>query len=135
MYTRLLHRLVARAFIPNPENKRTVNHKDGNKENNYDWNLEWATYKENTEHAIKTKLWNPKYENHVKGENHGKCKCKEPQVHEICKLLKKGYGIAAISKSLDISKKIIEGIKYGITWTHISSLYGIATSKKEIKLK
>lgn len=52
----LLHRLLAIAFIPNPDNLPIINHKDGNKLNiNLD-NLEWSTYKDNNEHAIETGL-------------------------------------------------------------------------------
>ena len=51
-----VHRLVALTFIPNPENKPTVNHKDGNKRNNTIDNLEWATVEEQNHHAIATGL-------------------------------------------------------------------------------
>jgi len=51
--TKLVHRLVAKAFIPNLQNKPEINHKDGNKENNHYKNLEWILHKQNLIHAVK----------------------------------------------------------------------------------
>jgi hypothetical protein len=51
-----IHRLVALVFMGNPDNKRTINHKDGNKLNNKLSNLEWATDLENSQHARKIGL-------------------------------------------------------------------------------
>ena len=56
MWTYKVHREVAKAFIANPENKETVNHIDGNKQNNNISNLEWNTRKENLDHSFKTGL-------------------------------------------------------------------------------
>lgn len=54
----LLHRLVAKVFIPNPENKEQVNHIDGNKENACKWNLEWCSNIENQIHKVNSGLSN-----------------------------------------------------------------------------
>lgn len=56
----LEHRLVANAFIPNPNNLPEINHKDGNKLNNTVKNLEWVSRSQNIIHAFETGLEKPK---------------------------------------------------------------------------
>ena len=55
-YTKRFHRLVAEAFLPNPENHPAVHHKDGNKLNNAASNLEWVSISQNTKHAYEAGL-------------------------------------------------------------------------------
>lgn len=87
-----IHRLVAEAFIPNPENKPQVNHIDGNKQNNSADNLEWVTLSENLIHAYKNNL------------------C---QITETQRKIRSKNGENAIGKNIK-SKKRVNGFVDGI---------------------
>lgn len=114
-----VHRLVATSFIPNPYNKPEVNHIDGNKDHNYDTNLEWATSKENIEHAVRTGLKKGK-----KGQSHPMSKIDEATAIRICELLETNkYSYKEIALMTASSYAIVKKIKNGNRWTHISSNY------------
>ena len=88
-----LHRLVATHFIPNTGNKRTVNHKDGNKLNNNVTNLEWATDSENIQHAYDNKLNSQRF----------KLKIDEAMADNLfTSKIMKGVSITALAKELKI---------------------------------
>lgn len=80
-----VHRLIAVAFVDNPENKPTVNHIDGVKTNNVVENLEWATYSEQTNHAYKNHLYIPNY-----GEDHHMAKFSQLEADQIKRLYETG---------------------------------------------
>lgn len=107
-----IHRLVARAFIPNPENKPHVNHKDANRFNNSVDNLEWVTVQENIEHSVANRL-NPV------GERCGQSVVTEEQVREIRKLRETGMSYPEISKLTGVKLSTCGAIGRRQNWFHI----------------
>lgn len=121
-YPKKVHRLVAEAFIPNPENKPQVNHINGKKDCNWVGNLEWMTCKENVQHSYETGL----VVNHASGERVGTSKYKESQIREVCKLLEdpiKRY--EDIAKETGVSYDVIAKIGTKDLWTDVSKDYNI----------
>lgn len=108
-----VHRLVAITFLDNPENKRTVNHKDGNKTNNSLDNLEWATDRENSLHATTNGLA-------ALGENHHKSKLTENDVL-VVRHIHNNYEVSysKISRHYGVSVSTIERAVTGKSWKHI----------------
>jgi len=106
----LIHRLLAQAFIPNPNNLPQVNHINGIKTDNRVENLEWCTPKENTNHAHNIGLVN------IKGENHYKSKLMESDVIFIRNSDKSNSELAKI---FNVDKSNIRYIKVHKSWKHI----------------
>lgn len=102
-----VHRLVAEMYVPNPDNKPQVNHKDGNKLNNSVENLEWVTNKENRNHALKHDLY-------IKGENCSWSKLTQEQVDFIRKHPE--IKIIELAKLFGVDRNTISAVKNGRTW-------------------
>lgn len=88
-----IHKMVATAFVPNPdpENKTQVNHKNGNKKFNFYENLEWVSHAENLRHAVREKLhWQ------YVGEKHPNSKYTNKFVYFIDDLLQEGKALHEI---------------------------------------
>lgn len=108
-----VHRLVADAFIPNPDNKKTVNHKNGIRSDNRVENLEWATQSENLHHAVNVLKTIPR------GESCVFSKLSEDDVLNIRTLHKFGATIRDLAKVFDTRKGNIEFILKRKTWKFI----------------
>ena len=115
-----IHRLVAIAFLENPENKREVNHINGIKTDNRKLNLEWMTSKENKSHAWNMGLYTKQDRSKLSGENNPTSKFTEDQVREIRRIYRQG-GITqkALGKLYNTSQAQIYYIVNRITWKNI----------------
>lgn len=111
-----IHRLVAEAFIPNPYNKPTVNHIDGDKTNNRVDNLEWNTVHENNLHANRMGL--------AGGVKHNKSKFTEEQVAFIKNVYKpydKFLGARPLSRVFGVEETTIKRIASNVTYKYLRS--------------
>ena len=112
-----VHREVGKAFLPNPEDKPCINHKDGDKGNNKAGNLEWCTYSENNRHAWDTGLMKS---GDQKGEANGRAILTEEKVKEIRAFLgREELSQGEIGKMFGVSKCAIGDISRGKTWRHL----------------
>lgn len=114
--TKSSHRLIGLTFIPNPENKPNINHKNGIKTDNRVINLEWTTAHENNLHAYRTGL------NSNKGEKSPTAKLTDKEVLEIrLKYKPKINTYKMLAKEYKVSWYTIKGIviKSSTSWQHL----------------
>lgn len=120
-----IHRLVAEAYIPNPDNKKQVNHIDGDKCNNLVENLEWVHDIENKQHAVKCGLTK-------RGSELKRSRYTEQQVQVICELFQQGLSVGNVIKtvSFETTKATLLNIRSRRDWCHVSSEYLWETKDK-----
>lgn len=122
-----VHRLVATAFIPNPDNKSQINHKNAIRDDNRVENLEWVTHQENADHALENGLLNPPL-----GENHENSKLTDQMVIEARKDYSNGnISIDKIAEKYGVSSPTMRKAIRGETWKYISD----SVKDKKISLK
>ena len=120
----MVHRLVALAFVDNPDGKPEVNHIDGDRENNHASNLEWCTRLENVHHAMRTGL-KPKppernlFKKGFDARRNLKSKVTDDQVRDIRERKKRGETYASIGKIYGMDKSNIRKCCKFKTYRHI----------------
>lgn len=110
-----LHRAVATAFIPNPDNLPEVNHIDGNKLHNHVSNLEWTTHKRNMEHAYATGLAKNGF-----GDEAPRSILTSEQVAYIRAVHKPGdkqFGQTALGRKFGVTNSCVWRVVHGANWS------------------
>lgn len=111
--SKAVHRLVAEAWIDNPENLPEVNHIDCNRENNVVSNLEWCTHSYNVQYSY------DKGGRDVSGDKNANCKYLVDTIKEICQLLQEGMKSSKI-RDLGYDYNLVRAIKSRKNWNDIS---------------
>ena len=123
-----IHRILMIEFEFIPEYKEMqVNHKNCNKEENFDYNLEWCTGSENIIHAIENGLIN-----RVIGEDCSFATITNEQAEDIAKLIIKGLSHKEISEIVKCPEYIISNISSGNTWKWVYKKYNLGKYKKKL---
>lgn len=111
----LVHRIIAQAFLPNPDNKRTVNHLDGDKKNNKLENLAWATDSEQAIHAIESGL-RKKFINDYRTYS-------DELIHRLCQMIVENFRTKEIVDLLDVPGHLVANVRKKTQYTDISCEY------------
>lgn len=112
-----LHRLVAEAFLPNPENKPCVNHINFNHSDNHVSNLEWVTYQENSAHAVSHGRFG--CGNPVKGSSHPSARLTEQDVIDLRLTWQPGSSITALAHRYGVTNRALYQALCDRTWKHV----------------
>lgn len=104
----MVHRIVAMEFIPNPENKKCINHINNITDDNRVENLEWCTHLENTTHMMKQNRQDFPTEFRLP-----RTKLSNQQTKDIKTRADNGEGTVALAKEFGVSPPTICDIKYG----------------------
>lgn len=120
-YHSTIHRLVAKAFIPNPDNYSQINHIDCDKDNNIVDNLEWCNQRYNYDEGMKTFQYS-------KNEEHYFAKLKNSDIPMVYNLYKLGFTRVTVSRIFNVNPSSLEAIEKGISYRELGINF------KELKL-
>lgn len=120
-YHPTIHRLVAKAFIPNPDNYSQINHIDCDKDNNIVDNLEWCNQRYNYDEGMKTFQYS-------KNEEHYFAKLKNSDIPMVYNLYKLGFTRVTVSRIFNVNPSSLEAIEKGISYRELGINF------KELKL-